>query len=100
MRFPVQILAIIILGFFLELFLPWWSVALAAFVGGLLINTRMNFLAGFLAVGLLWIINFTPGYISSQRVGGRFCSDDWWIPPQESLEIFVVWRETSSATRL
>lgn len=65
MRFPVQILAIIILGFFLELFLPWWSVALAAFVGGLLINTRTNFLAGFLAVGLLWIMNALIADLSS-----------------------------------
>lgn len=55
MRVPVQILVIIILGFFLELFLPWWSVAIAAFLGGVLINTRSNFVAGFLAVGLLWI---------------------------------------------
>lgn len=55
MRFPVQILVIIILGFFMELFLPWWSVAIAAFAGGLLINTRSNFLAGFFAVGLLWL---------------------------------------------
>ena len=55
MRFPVQILVIIILGFFMELFFPWWSVAIAAFAGGLLINTRSNFLAGFLAVGLLWV---------------------------------------------
>ena len=55
MRFPVQILVIIILAFFLELFLPWWSVAIAAFAGGLLINTRSNFLGGFLAIGLLWI---------------------------------------------
>lgn len=55
MRFPVQITVIIILGFFLELFFPWWSVAIAAFIGGVLINTRSNFLAGFLAVGILWI---------------------------------------------
>jgi hypothetical protein len=56
MRFPVQILAMIVLGFFLELFLPWWSVAIAAFAGGLLINTRSNFLAGFIAIGLLWVV--------------------------------------------
>ena len=55
MRFPVQMLVIIILGFFLELFFPWWSVAIAAFIGGVLINTRSNFLAGFLAIGVLWI---------------------------------------------
>ena len=55
MRFPVQIVVIIVVGFFMELFLPWWSVAIAAFIGGLLVNTRMNFLAGFLGIGLLWI---------------------------------------------
>lgn len=55
MRFPVQVLVIIVLGFFLELFLPWWTVAIAAFAGGVLVNTRWNFLAGFVGVGLLWI---------------------------------------------
>ena len=55
MRFPVQILVIVILGYFMEQFLPWWSVAIAAFAGGVLITTRMNFLAGFIAVGLLWM---------------------------------------------
>ncbi len=55
MRFPVQIIVIIILGYLLEQFLPWWSVAIAAFVGGILVNTRLNFLSGFLAIGLLWI---------------------------------------------
>ena|SRR5687768_3275935 len=55
MRFPAQILVIIILGFFLELFFPWWTIAIAAFAGGLLVNTRSNFLGGFLAIGLLWV---------------------------------------------
>jgi hypothetical protein len=55
MRFPVQIIVIIILGYLLEQFLPWWSVAIAAFLGGILVTTRLNFLAGFLAIGLLWI---------------------------------------------
>ncbi len=55
MRFPVQILIIVTLGFFLELFLPWWSVAIAAFAGGVLVHTRTNFIAGFLAAGILWI---------------------------------------------
>jgi hypothetical protein len=56
MRFPFQILVIMVLGFFLELFLPWWSVAIAAFTGALFMNMRMNFLAGFLAIGLLWVV--------------------------------------------
>jgi hypothetical protein len=46
----------VVLGFFLELFFPWWSIAIAAFAGGLLVNTRNNFLAGFLAIGLLWVV--------------------------------------------
>lgn len=55
MRFPVQILVIIFMGYLLELFLPWWTVAIAAFAGGVLLNSRWNFLAGFIAVGLLWV---------------------------------------------
>ena len=56
MRFPIQMLVIIVFGFLLELFLPWWSIAIAAFIGGLFINTRNNFIAGFLAIGLLWVV--------------------------------------------
>ena len=55
MRFLVQVLVIIFLGYLLELFLTWWAIAIAAFVGGILFNTRFNFLAGFVAIGLLWV---------------------------------------------
>jgi hypothetical protein len=40
----------------LELFLPWYSIALAAFLGGVLVKSKVNFLAGFLAIALLWVI--------------------------------------------
>ena len=56
MRFAIQVLVIIILGLFVELFLPWWSIAVAAFCGGLLVSTRFNFLGGFLAIALLWLL--------------------------------------------
>ena len=65
MRFAVQIVVIVILGFFLELFLPWWSIAIAAFCGGVLINTRMNFLGGFLAIGVLWLVKAMIADLSS-----------------------------------
>lgn len=55
MRFPVQVVVIIALGYLLELFLPWWSVAIAAFAGGLIVTTRSNFIAGFAGIGLLWV---------------------------------------------
>jgi hypothetical protein len=54
MRISAQILLIVILGFFLELFMPWWCIAIAAFVGGATALSRMNFIAGFLAIGILW----------------------------------------------
>ena len=55
MRFPIQILLIMILGYLLEMFLPWWGVAIAAFLGGVIITTHSNFLAGFIAISLLWV---------------------------------------------
>lgn len=56
MKFGLQILAIIILGYLLETFFPWWTVAIAAFLCGLIFNTRANFGAGFLGVALLWTL--------------------------------------------
>lgn len=54
MRFLFQVLFILIIAFILELFLPWWSIAVAAFAGGMLFNTKANFGAGFLAIAILW----------------------------------------------
>lgn len=54
MKFLTQVLFIAILGFFSELVLPWWSIAIAAFIGGVIFNTKANFGAGFLGVALLW----------------------------------------------
>jgi hypothetical protein len=56
MRLIYQILFIIILGLILELFLPWWSVAIAACAGGLTLKSKYNFLAGFIAIALLWFV--------------------------------------------
>lgn len=56
MKFLIQVLVIIVLGFALESFFPWWTIAFAAFIGGLIFNTRANFAAGFLAIALLWTL--------------------------------------------
>jgi hypothetical protein len=55
MKFIIQLVVIFTLAYILELFLPWYSIAIAAFIGGL-INSRFNFFAGFLAIALLWTI--------------------------------------------
>ena len=56
MRFLFQISVIAILAFFLQYLLPWWGVAVSSFVGGLIISSRANFSAGFLGIGILWLL--------------------------------------------
>jgi hypothetical protein len=41
----------------LALFMPWYSIALAAFVMGYVLKSNTNFLAGFSAIATLWIFN-------------------------------------------
>lgn len=56
MKFFVSILLIALLSFAAGLYLPWWSLALVAFIVAALIHQRagMAFLSGFLALFLLW----------------------------------------------
>jgi hypothetical protein len=56
MKFFLQLIFIVVLGYVLELFFPWWTIAIAAFLGGLLFDSRSNFGAGFLAIALLWTL--------------------------------------------
>ena len=54
MKFFFQFIGIMILAFVLELFLPWYYIAVAAFVGGYVLKSKANFLAGFLTITILW----------------------------------------------
>ena len=40
----------------MELFLPWWSIAIAAFIAGVAIRSSAPFLAGFISIALLWTV--------------------------------------------
>ena len=55
-KFFVTTLLIALLSFICGLFLPWWSIAVAAFLVSLLIPQRPlpAFFAGFLGLFLLW----------------------------------------------
>lgn len=55
MKFTIQIMAIALLAFILELFLPWYCIAIASFTMGYLLRSKANFMAGFLGIGLLWL---------------------------------------------
>jgi hypothetical protein len=54
MKFFIQLIAIMVAAFVLELLLPWWCIALAAFGMGYVVKSKANFLAGFFAIALLW----------------------------------------------
>lgn len=83
MRFALQTLVILILASVLELFLPWWSIALAAFIGGLVFRTNANFFAGFLGVAALWVlmalvIDTSSATDLTRRVAGIFMGIPVW----------------------
>jgi hypothetical protein len=56
MKFFISFILTILLSFALCLFLPWWSIAIAAFAVAALIPQRPGkaFLTGFIALLLLW----------------------------------------------
>jgi hypothetical protein len=58
MKILVAIILIALLSFVGGLYLPWWSIAIAAFVPVLLIplTSGRAFLAGFAGVFLLWFL--------------------------------------------
>ncbi len=74
-KFFVTTVLIALLSFICGLFLPWWSIALAAFLVSLLIPQRplLAFFAGFLGLFLLWgvmalLIDLANQSILSSRV--------------------------------
>jgi hypothetical protein len=76
-RFFLQSLIIVILASVFELLLPWWSVAVAAAIGGFMFRSNANFLAGFLSIALLWaitslIIDITAASKLTERVAAVF----------------------------
>ncbi|WP_276373620.1 hypothetical protein [Chryseolinea sp. H1M3-3] len=56
MKFLLQIFGIIVLGHMFSIFLPWYFIALAAFVMGYGLKSKANFVAGFLGVAMLWVL--------------------------------------------
>lgn len=58
MKFIISLLLTALLSFTAGLYLPWWSIALCAFIVSVLILQAplKAFLAGFLGVFLLWLI--------------------------------------------
>jgi len=58
MRFLLAALLTALLSFVAGLFLPWWSIAIVAFLAAIFIRQTVSksFLSGFVGVFLLWAI--------------------------------------------
>lgn len=56
MKFIYQTLVTAVICFIVQYFLPWWTMAIVAFIFGYYFNNKgpAAFLSGFLAVALLW----------------------------------------------
>lgn len=57
MRFAIQIMLTAVVCFMFQKLFPWWSMAIGSFLVGFIFSNSglKSFLAGFLAVGLLWL---------------------------------------------
>lgn len=56
MKFVIQFFAILVAAFIAQLFLPWYSLAVVALAMGYFFKSNANFLAGFLAIAVLWFL--------------------------------------------
>lgn len=59
MKFFLQLILIFGLGYAAQTMLPWWSLVITAVVLGLIFYYQrggLAFLAGFLGMGLLWLV--------------------------------------------
>lgn len=90
MKFLIQLISIAAVTFILQSFFPWWSLAIGAFIIGYFFNSGAgkSFLAGFLGVGLLWIIlalliDFQTSSILSEKISQLF-------PGKSVIVLFLV----------
>jgi hypothetical protein len=58
MKFLVSVLITALLAFALGLYLPWWTIAMSAFIVSILIlqSPGRSFLSGFLGIFILWAL--------------------------------------------
>ncbi len=70
MKFLYQTLATVLGCLAAQYFLPWWTIAIVAFGFGYLFNNKgtASFLAGFIGVGILWLIMAYTIDVSTQSL--------------------------------
>lgn len=79
-NFLISTLLIAAIGFPLQLFFPWWSIAILAALLGFVLkfeNSLWSYMAGFLGVALLWgiyamYLDMGNAHILSTKMGNLF----------------------------
>ena len=87
----VKWLLLIVVALILQLFLPWWSVALAGFAYGFLFVHKPGraFLGGFLGIFLLWgIMAAYISWVNDGILAGRLAN--LFSLPHGSLAVLVT----------
>ena len=87
MRFIVSVILIMLLSFISGLYLPWWSIAVVAFIVAIVIHQTpgMSFFTGFIALFLLWsILTFwisnNNGHLFAHKLSALiFKKDSPWL---------------------
>ncbi|HEX8060261.1 MAG TPA: hypothetical protein VF473_04960 [Cyclobacteriaceae bacterium] len=79
MKFVAHVIVIMMISLVMQLFLPWWTMAVGAFATGLVFRQSglLSFLAGLLGVGLLWFgmadyLHLSTNGILSEKVAAIF----------------------------
>lgn len=69
MKFVITIVCIAVFSFLAGLYLPWWSVAVVAFLVSLIVHQKpaLSFIAGFLGVLVVWMV--LAALINSSNAG-------------------------------
>ena len=75
----LNFISTILIAIVFSFFLPWWSVMLAAFIAGLLINLKKAavFFIPFIAIGLFWsvyafILSSSNDFIMAKKIAVLF----------------------------
>jgi len=91
MKYLFSIIAIILLGGLAQIFLPWWSLVVVAFLVAYLfrLNAWQGFLSGFIGIFLLWggyafYLNQANEGILASRMGDLFSL------PSGSISLLIV----------
>lgn len=92
MKFIIRIILVAIISYIAELFMPWWSVVISAFLVGVMIEAKgySAFFSGFLGVAIFWfsfafMIDMQNGSVLSSRVVQLFP-----LPPKPMMLILFT----------